>query len=49
MPLQVDRSKTPWIIFAGHRPFYIDSTNDDYPVSLHARLRFNVNNPPSPA
>ena len=23
----VDRSKTPWVIFAGHRPMYIDSNN----------------------
>ncbi|EGD77454.1 hypothetical protein PTSG_08549 [Salpingoeca rosetta] len=23
----IDRTKTPWVIFAGHRPFYIDSTN----------------------
>ena len=22
----VDREKTPWLIFAGHRPMYIDST-----------------------
>ncbi|XP_064404192.1 uncharacterized protein LOC135349586 [Halichondria panicea] len=34
----VDRSKTPWLVFAGHRPMYIDSTNDspksgDLPVS----------------
>jgi len=25
----VNRSKTPWIIFSGHRPMYIDSTNND--------------------
>lgn len=24
----VDRSKTPFLLFAGHRPMYIDSTND---------------------
>ena len=23
----VDRSVTPWLVFAGHRPMYIDSTN----------------------
>ena len=28
----VDRSVTPWLVFAGHRPMYIDSTNAD-PVS----------------
>jgi hypothetical protein len=22
---KVDRTKTPWIIFSGHRPMYIDS------------------------
>ena len=24
---RVDRTRTPWLIFAGHRPMYIDSTN----------------------
>jgi hypothetical protein len=24
----VDRSRTPWLIVGGHRPIYIDSTND---------------------
>ena len=28
----VDRSVTPWLVFAGHRPMYIDST-DAEPVS----------------
>jgi len=28
----VDRSKTPWLIFAGHRPMYVDSTNSDVPA-----------------
>jgi acid phosphatase type 7 len=23
-----DRRRTPWVVFAGHRPIYIDSTND---------------------
>jgi len=23
----VDRKKTPWVVFSGHRPMYIDSTN----------------------
>ena len=23
----MDRSRTPWLIVGGHRPFYIDSTN----------------------
>ena len=23
----VDRSVTPWLVFAGHRPMYVDSTN----------------------
>jgi len=27
----VDRSVTPWIIFSGHRPMYIDSTNNNAP------------------
>jgi len=26
---KVDRHKTPWLIFAGHRPMYIDSTYDE--------------------
>lgn len=25
----VDRSKTPWLVFSGHRPFYIDSPYPD--------------------
>jgi len=28
---KVDRSKTPWVIFSGHRPMYISSTNNDEP------------------
>eukprot|EP01117_Protostelium_nocturnum_P005141 TRINITY_DN1866_c0_g1_i1.p1 TRINITY_DN1866_c0_g1~~TRINITY_DN1866_c0_g1_i1.p1 ORF type:complete len:569 (+),score=151.58 TRINITY_DN1866_c0_g1_i1:237-1943(+) len=24
----VNRSRTPWVVFSGHRPMYIDSTND---------------------
>lgn len=24
----VNRSRTPWLVFGGHRPMYIDSTND---------------------
>ena len=24
---EVDRSVTPWLVFAGHRPMYVDSTN----------------------
>lgn len=27
----VDRKRTPWLIFVGHRPMYISSTNDDQP------------------
>jgi len=27
----VNRTQTPWVIFAGHRPMYIDSTNDKQP------------------
>jgi len=26
---KVDRSLTPWVIFTGHRPMYIDSTNNN--------------------
>eukprot|EP00731_Ephydatia_muelleri_P019794 Em0012g619a len=38
----VDRSKTPWLIFAGHRPMYIDSINwvepdGDQPVAIQLR------------
>ena len=25
---KVDRSVTPWLVFAGHRPMYVDSTNN---------------------
>ncbi|XP_064405797.1 uncharacterized protein LOC135350876 [Halichondria panicea] len=28
---RVDRTKTPWLIFAGHRPMYIDSSNETEP------------------
>lgn len=28
---KVDRNATPWIIFSGHRPMYIDSTNTEGP------------------
>ena len=24
---KVDREKTPWLIFTGHRPMYVDSTD----------------------
>jgi len=38
----VNRSQTPWVIFSGHRPMYIDSTNDspgagDQPVAVQLR------------
>jgi len=38
----VDRLKTPWVIFAGHRPMYISSTNNaqpagDQPIALLLR------------
>ena len=29
---QVDRKVTPWVVFAGHRPFYLDSTDDPDPA-----------------
>lgn len=28
---RVNRTTTPWILFAGHRPYYISSTNNDAP------------------
>jgi hypothetical protein len=28
---QVDRDVTPWLVFVGHRPFYVDSTDDPEP------------------
>jgi hypothetical protein len=28
----VDRKVTPWLIVGGHRPMYIDSTNNDQPA-----------------
>ena len=38
----VNRSITPWLIFAGHRPMYVDSTDDkknssDQPVATLLR------------
>ncbi|XP_064383549.1 uncharacterized protein LOC135332138 [Halichondria panicea] len=27
----VDRTKTPWLIFGGHRPMYVDSSNETEP------------------
>ena len=30
--MMVNRSKTPWLVFSGHRPMYVDS-NDHTPVS----------------
>ena len=26
---KVDRNKTPWLVFSGHRPMYVDSNNND--------------------
>lgn len=28
---KINKTKTPWIIFSGHRPMYIDSTNETEP------------------
>jgi Calcineurin-like phosphoesterase len=41
----IDRRRTPWVIFAGHRPMYIDSTNDaphdgDQTVATDLRAAF---------
>lgn len=41
----VDRSLTPWLVVGGHRPFYIDSTNNmepdgDQPVATALREAF---------
>jgi acid phosphatase type 7 len=41
----IDRRRTPWVVFAGHRPFYIDSTNSadpdgDLPVAEDLRAAF---------
>lgn len=38
----VNRSITPWLVIGGHRPFYIDSTNNmepdgDQPVATALR------------
>jgi hypothetical protein len=30
---QVDRVVTPWLVFVGHRPFYVDSTEDPEPAN----------------
>jgi len=41
----VNRNKTPWVIFAGHRPMYIDSTNyspDGGDQTVATELRNNV-------
>ncbi|EDQ86017.1 uncharacterized protein MONBRDRAFT_28659 [Monosiga brevicollis MX1] len=42
---QVNRKNTPWLVFAGHRPFYIDSTANstydaDQPVAKAQRDTF---------
>ena len=42
---KVDRSVTPWLVFAGHRPMYVDSTNykpegGDQPVAV--QLQTNI-------
>jgi hypothetical protein len=31
--LLVNRSQTPWLVFAGHRPMYVDSVENLYPSS----------------
>ena len=41
----VNRSLTPWLVVGGHRPFYIDSTNNmepdgDQPVAAALREAF---------
>lgn len=41
----VNRSLTPWLVVGGHRPFYIDSTNNmepdgDQPVATALREAF---------
>lgn len=41
----VNRSLTPWLVVGGHRPFYIDSTNNmepdgDQPVAIALREAF---------
>ncbi len=37
----VDRSRTPWVIVAGHRPVYTsEDYPDDYRVSLHMQSSF---------
>ena len=41
----VNRSLTPWLVVGGHRPFYIDSTNNmepdgDQPVARALREAF---------
>jgi len=41
----VDRTTTPWVIFSGHRPMYIDSTNFDKPAgdqTVASLLRENL-------
>lgn len=41
----VDRTVTPWLIFAGHRPMYVDSTNaaaDDGDLTVAEQLQKNV-------
>jgi hypothetical protein len=35
----VDRTRTPWLIFAGHRPMYIDSTNYVIPDGMQTVAR----------
>lgn len=42
---EINRTLTPWVIFAGHRPYYVDSTSQtpesgDQPVATELRLAF---------
>ena len=39
----VDRSKTPWVIVAGHRPWYINVENDPSDVCFECRNLFSPN------
>lgn len=48
---RVDRRRTPWLVMGGHRPIYIDSTNDGPPDSdqvVAAKLRVRCLTPRLP-
>ena len=42
----INRTKTPWAIFGGHRPFYVDSTWNAPPDGDKYVIVLRCNGPP---